>query len=98
MNYDNFTKEQIVSILKDTLEYSSKLREEIERLESDIIKLFAKEREETKRLNNIINQLEKDMKDTIELLKNSELQKVDKDYFIETFDIFCNRLKGSDKE
>lgn len=80
MNYDNFTKEQLIGILKDTLEYSSKLREE------------------TKRLNNIINQLEKDMKGTIELLKNSELQKVDKDYVIETFDIYCNRLKGSDKE
>ena len=32
MNYDNFTKEQLIGILKDTLEYSSKLREEIERL------------------------------------------------------------------
>ena len=55
-------------------------------------------RDEIFRLNNIINELEKDMRETIEILKTTEYQKIDIDYVIETLDIYCDRLKSELKE
>ena len=54
---------------------------------------YIKKDKEIKRLNNIIDELEKDMRETMEILKTTEYQKIDIDYVIETLDIYCNRLK-----
>lgn len=46
--------------------------------------------------NKLVNELfdlQKDMQKMIEILKTTEYQKIDIDYVIETFDIYCNRLK-----
>ena len=54
--------------------------------------------EEIERLKKIINELEKDMRETVEILKTTEYQKIDIDYVIETLDIYCDRLKKELKE
>ena len=51
MNYDTLTKEQLISIHKDTLEYVGEISKEYDGF-----------LEEIERLNNIINELEKCIK------------------------------------
>lgn len=91
MNYDNFTKEQIVSILKDTLEYSSKLREEIERLNTDkeqLNSLVNFNQKEIRRLHSIINEVREYIKENAwyDYRENEEVITISKEKLLEILD------------
>lgn len=98
MNYDNFTKEQIVSILKDTLEYSSKLREEIERLNTDkeqLNSLVNSCQEEIRRLNKKIEIKNNRIQ---QLMKRTRSSRIDKAIEHIEEDIKGNYFKRYDDE
>jgi predicted nucleic acid-binding Zn-ribbon protein len=93
---DNTPKELIIAQFETAFKYQMDLQKNIDILHNNQNKLIdeiGEQGKEIERLNNIINELEKDMRETIEIIKNTEYQKIDIDYVIETFDIYCGRLK-----
>ena len=67
MNYDNFTKEQLIGILKDTLEYSKELRERIDKaLELIYANAYDTERKEC------VDDLWGNIEELVDILKGSD--------------------------
>ena len=90
MNYDKLTKEQLLGIHKDTLEYLNEQEQEIERLKEEYMILQNASDEVEEELQQRINK-------AIEYIKQHNYPQLDEmDYYSksELLDI----LKGADKE
>lgn len=99
------TKDRIISLLKDTLEYAEEKDKEIERLTKQnkaLNEMYELTKKEYIRLNNIINELENWLISWIEneqycFMANNPKDRCRREIYEEVLHHF-KELKGSDKE